>query len=596
MRFRQRLGQVNKVKSFLRDLEWPIIATSMIVTIILGTVGFSSYFRCKQIDHTVFDSLYSSIGLISMSSGDVTECVVWELEVARWAAPLIAAYTAVKALFVIFGEQIRNIRLRYYRDHYVLCGLGKKGLYLTRDILRKNGKVVIIEPDDDNEYTNECRELGAIVLNGSALDLQMLERSRVSHAKYLIVFTGDDGKNAEIAFIAKDIDRKGEGYLTCIIHVADQELSSLLKARELTLCKPDCFRLVIFNLFEHGSLAMIREFFPFISTLQTNQKTQSTIKTYKIFIIGYGSFGQNLLMQLLKIWKRLSDEVRFPLNIKIIGINAIDHFEKFLSKSPKLQDTCVIDAYDVDFPLNEEQINDFIIQRTGYEELASIYVCLEKDAECLINGAAIAKAFSANEARVIIKMNDNKGLANLLPITKDEEAYELNVLPFSLFTQVSKMENILEGVIESLAKAIHQKYLYDQMSNGITVEINPSMVPWERLTEDLRESNRSMAANMARKINQANCKIVPNHSFHEIEFILSEQTIESMAKDEHERWYQDRHEHGWRYGKVKNIELKTNPSLVHWSGLPEEEREKNRQFIREIPYLLALVGLKVEPK
>ena len=136
MRFRHHFGHVNKIKAFLRDFEWPFIAIAMIATIILGTIGVSKNFQCLEIEHTIFDSLYSSISLIPMSTGDVTECVVWELEVARWAAPLIAAYTAVKALFVIFGEQIRNIRLRYYRDHYVLCGLGKKGLYLTRDILR----------------------------------------------------------------------------------------------------------------------------------------------------------------------------------------------------------------------------------------------------------------------------------------------------------------------------------------------------------------------------------------------------------------------------------------------------------------------------
>jgi hypothetical protein len=67
-----------------------------------------------------------------------------------------------------------------------------------------------------------------------------------------------------------------------------------------------------------------------------------------------------------------------------------------------------------------------------------------------------------------------------------------------------------------------------------------------------------------------------------------------MARIEHERWCQGRIQDGWVYGLEKDADKKTNPDLVEWDDLPEEEKEKNRRFVRGLPRSLAQVGFEIE--
>jgi hypothetical protein len=44
---------------------------------------------------------------------------------------------------------------------------------------------------------------------------------------------------------------------------------------------------------------------------------------------------------------------------------------------------------------------------------------------------------------------------------------------------------------------------------------------------------------------------------------------------------------GWRYSTgVKNIAKRLSPALAEWKKLPESEREKDRDAVRNIPRLL----------
>ncbi len=63
---------------------------------------------------------------------------------------------------------------------------------------------------------------------------------------------------------------------------------------------------------------------------------------------------------------------------------------------------------------------------------------------------------------------------------------------------------------------------------------------------------------------------------------------------EHELWCQTLRASGWRWGPQKDKAKRTHPDLVPWEGLPEEERNKDRVFIRQLPSLLARLGFQIE--
>lgn len=113
--------------------------------------------------------------------------------------------TAAIAAYFIKNDQLQLLRLRQTRGHVVICGLGEKGLLLTRAFRERNQPVVVIEENEANDFIASCREMGAIVLIGDATEHAMLLLARVPQARYLVGVCGDDGANAQIAAIAHEL-------------------------------------------------------------------------------------------------------------------------------------------------------------------------------------------------------------------------------------------------------------------------------------------------------------------------------------------------------------------------------------------------------
>jgi hypothetical protein len=152
-------------------------------------------------------------------------------------------------------------------------------------------------------------------------------------------------------------------------------------------------------------------------------------------------------------------------------------------------------------------------------------------------------------------------------------------------------EEQLASLREKLAKTIHEHYLRDQQ--GKKPLDDPAMQPWERLREDLKESNRQQAEQIPAKLQGL------GYSFRSIagrdpvrhEFTLKE--VEKLAIMEHDRWLQEKLAAGWRYGPQRDDARKLSPSLVPYDQLPESEKDKDREPMRRIPQLLAVVGFEI---
>ena len=69
---------------------------------------------------------------------------------------------------------------------------------------------------------------------------------------------------------------------------------------------------------------------------------------------------------------------------------------------------------------------------------------------------------------------------------------------------------------------------------------------------------------------------------------------ESIAKNVHEVWAQNRIAEGWTYGPVRNDALRQTPCMVPYEDLPEEEKayDRNTAF-GTLRYIISL-GYKIE--
>jgi hypothetical protein len=144
---------------------------------------------------------------------------------------------------------------------------------------------------------------------------------------------------------------------------------------------------------------------------------------------------------------------------------------------------------------------------------------------------------------------------------------------------------------EKLARAIHERYY--QRQQGVKPSGDPAMQPWETLREDLKESNRQQADQIPKKLQAIGYGIRPVTGEETEEHWLTKEKLELLAKMEHNRWTAHKRDQGWTYGPVKDDNMKLHPCLVSWEELAEEEKEKDRQVVRDIPELLRDAGFEI---
>lgn len=67
----------------------------------------------------------------------------------------------------------------------------------------------------------------------------------------------------------------------------------------------------------------------------------------------------------------------------------------------------------------------------------------------------------------------------------------------------------------------------------------------------------------------------------------------STPEQSHENWLAFKRADGWSYGPVKDLALKTHPSMLPYSDLPEAEKVKDHLFIEMVQQLAKVFGLPI---
>ncbi len=162
----------------------------------------------------------------------------------------------------------------------------------------------------------------------------------------------------------------------------------------------------------------------------------------------------------------------------------------------------------------------------------------------------------------------------------------------SLFTGKGlPVSQITSDHIEAIAQAIHGDYQNTQ--RDIAHSDGPSTVEWDKLPNPFKVSNRQQAEHILKKLNRIGCTV---HKATDTDIRIMTFTgdeVEIMAEMEHQRWYAERLLAGWVFGERRDTAKKTSPYLVPYPELPDDVRELDRQMVRNLPVLLAKIGLEI---
>jgi len=210
-----------------------------------------------RVHNSAADLLWLDIKLLTARSS-LQPPLPWELEIAQFL-PLVVVYGAVSGLVAMFRDRVQQARLPFLRRHVVVAGLGVKGLSFVDAMRSSGSTVVAIESNANEPNITAARALGAIVLVGDARNVGVLTTAGVARARHLLVTADDATNVEVALQAQALTDRRRGSPLECLAHVVDPDVCALLKLHALRASADPRFRVDFFNFDDQAARMLCRD-------------------------------------------------------------------------------------------------------------------------------------------------------------------------------------------------------------------------------------------------------------------------------------------------------------------------------------------------
>lgn len=179
--------------------------------IAVGTVGYQVLAGMSFVD-----ALYQTV--TTLSTVGFREVAPFDTGTKLFTIGLIlvGVGTALYTLTLMIQQALEgDIRSGYYRrrlamriagieDHYVLCGFGRVGREIARELRERGAPFVVIEQTP--EQAEMARAFGYLVIEGDAADERVLNQANLSRARCLLAASDSDAGNTYITLTAKSVN------------------------------------------------------------------------------------------------------------------------------------------------------------------------------------------------------------------------------------------------------------------------------------------------------------------------------------------------------------------------------------------------------
>ncbi|MEW5960865.1 MAG: potassium channel protein [Chloroflexota bacterium] len=123
-----------------------------------------------------------------------------------------ASYTITAVVEVLtsqdFLKQLRDHRrrreLEKISNHCIICGFGRLGRTLARELKDRRFPIIVVDLDD--AAIEACQQLDIQAVQGNAADERILHQAGISRAKALVAAANSDAENVFIVLSAKGIN------------------------------------------------------------------------------------------------------------------------------------------------------------------------------------------------------------------------------------------------------------------------------------------------------------------------------------------------------------------------------------------------------
>jgi len=228
---RQTLAPQTQLPKNRGDLWLYVLVCSFLVLLASGTILFHI---TEQL--TWLDAFYFSVTVMTTTGfGDISLRNSSAFAKLFGAGLMLSAVGLLSLTFSFIVDHLFKKRSevalgrKEYRlsGHVILCGLGKVGYEVGKELLRRNETILVIEKDPENRFLESIRSEGAKTFVGDASIPKVLSDAGVRKAAGLFSLINDDLKNLEIALNARSLRPD----LRLILRVFDKEIADQLRDR-----------------------------------------------------------------------------------------------------------------------------------------------------------------------------------------------------------------------------------------------------------------------------------------------------------------------------------------------------------------------------
>jgi hypothetical protein len=498
---------------------------------------------------------------------------------------LVGAFlSTVRVVVSAVRHDFRIALARRMKGHTVVCGFGQTGMQVVRNMRSAGEKVVVIDRSDNASGNGaDCDRQGIPLIRGEGTSPDILTIAGVLHARTIIVCTGDDVSNMDVALQIKQLVAKrrppGLPPLVVLAEMRTQWLFSRLVNHDRYALGSSDVDLRLFNVHENAARLLLRSL---------KLPPGPEIDSGAFVIIGFGPLGQQITLHLIR-----AALATIGSNPKIIVFDqgAEEHERQFSRSYPaaaKLADVSFVEAIiSPDNPETWAAVENVVRDLP----LLGAAVCFDDDQKGLYAGLSMRRLLdniSRIHVPIFLRLGQSRYLGQFATTMESLPGQPYRFQIFGGLEELLGSDILIRGELDTLAKAMHSQYRDSRPSAG---QPSPADRPWNGLSEALKMSNRRRADNMPFLLAQAGLHMAPSAT--PAPFELSHDEIELLARLEHRRWTIERRLLGFSYGEVRSEFPPRHDLLVDWEQLPEAERERNRRDFANLPKVLAVANFGI---
>ena len=542
-----------------------LLAALGVVVLALALAGLATL----QPEASLSSRLYTAVRLYTLD-GDFEGGVPWSLDVARWLAPLVTAGVAAEAVVAVARRRVSGWSARLLRDHLVVVGAGERGTSVALRAREAGADVVVIEADAAGPTLAVLRREGVPVVIGDASDPDRLRAAGLRRARRLVGFTGSSSSAIALSEALSRLRASRRADFEAFLELADQGLARELQT--LVDLEGDA---------QQEFFDLSRRAGPILCDRFDTAAADGPGPPRGALVVGAGAEAMSVLATVAARWDAALRDVPETSGVRRVSVlvaDGEDHREverrvrashPLYTRDEDARDGCAFSVETVD-PVTPETAVDAALTSLGGPP-GLVVVAGADDGTTLRMTSHLAERTEALECAVVL-VTPGEGPAS------DMLARHLagRVERFSVTDELCTEDLIAHGRVEELARELHNGYRRHLARSG-DGRARPADVPWDRLEERYRRSNRAAAASLWRVLREEGYTVAPRRSDRPPR-VLPPDVVERLAAAEHDRWRSDR------------------PDVPGWADLDDFRREQSRDQVRRSTSAFAAVGLEVVPR